>query len=429
MAQIAIVGLGYVGLTTALAFSHLGHKVMGYDIDDVRVKGLNLGKSPIFEKDIEELLSASLNSGAVKFTTHAQEAVGDAEFIFICVPTPQRDDGSADLSFVMSAAAQICPLMRQESVFITKSTVPVGTGGRIVAQIGDLNLHVASNPEFLREGTAIADFLKPDRVVVGAANEAIANRILALYQKIDAPKLAVSMESAELIKHASNTFLAMKLAFINDIAFLCEQVDADIEEVAKGIGLDSRIGSKFLKAGPGWGGSCFPKDTKALETIARSYGVEMPLITAAIESNFQAHNRVVARVQELTGGNVKGKTIAAWGLAFKANTDDTRSSPAVAIISALIALGATVRAYDPVARVLPAEDLIQVDSPIAAAEGADVLVLLTEWPEFEAINPKAVTKVMRGKVALDTRRTLDLKTWNEAMEKFEYLGGSSLANT
>jgi UDPglucose 6-dehydrogenase len=330
------------------------------------------------------------------------------------VPTPQDEDGSADLSYVISASAAMKDFLKPGAVVVTKSTVPVGSAQVVEDAIGRSDVEVASNPEFLREGAAVHDFNHPDRIVVGARSSEVAQKVMDLYSKIDCPKILTSQATAELIKYASNSFLAIKLSYVNDIAALCEAVGADSHEVLHGMGLDTRIGNRFLEPGPGWGGSCFPKDTKALESIANSYGVEMPLITSAIASNDSAHKRVADRVAEALGGSLSGKTIAVLGLTFKANTDDTRESPAIAVIEHLVKGGAKVVAYDPMVSEYELNGLSLVDSAVTAASGSDALVVLTEWPEFRTVDGAEIIKVMTGNVVVDTRRVLDQAKWQAA---------------
>jgi UDPglucose 6-dehydrogenase len=411
LSKIAVIGTGYVGLTTSIGLASLGHQVIGYDLDPAKVEMLQAGMLPIHEPGLGEILSAGIKSGNLQFTSQLSEAVADAEFVFTCVPTPQDEDGSADLSYVISASAAMKGFLKPGAVVVTKSTVPVGSAQVVEDAIGRSDVEVASNPEFLREGAAVHDFNHPDRIVVGARSNEIAQKVMDLYSKIDCPKILTSQATAELIKYASNSFLAIKLSYVNDIAALCEAVGADSHEVLHGMGLDTRIGNRFLEPGPGWGGSCFPKDTKALESIANSYGVEMPLITSAIASNDSAHKRVADRVADALGGSLSGKTIAVLGLTFKANTDDTRESPAIAVIQHLVQGGAKVVAYDPMVAKYELNGLSLADSAVAAASGSDALVVLTEWPEFRTIDSAEILNAMAGNIVVDTRRVLDLAKW------------------
>jgi UDPglucose 6-dehydrogenase len=414
LSKIAVIGTGYVGLTTSIGLASLGHQVIGYDLDPAKVEMLQAGKLPIHEPGLGEILTAGIKSGNLQITSVLSEAVSEADFVFTCVPTPQDEDGSADLSYVISASAAMKDFLKPGVVVVTKSTVPVGSAQVVEDAIGRSDVEVASNPEFLREGAAVHDFNHPDRIVVGARSSEVAQKVMDLYSKIDCPKILTSQATAELIKYASNSFLAIKLSYVNDIAALCEAVGADSHEVLHGMGLDTRIGNRFLEPGPGWGGSCFPKDTKALESIANSYGVEMPLITSAIASNDSAHKRVADRVAEALGGSLSGKTIAVLGLTFKANTDDTRESPAIAVIEHLVKGGAKVVAYDPMVSEYELNGLSLVDSAVTAASGSDALVVLTEWPEFRTVDGAEIIKVMTGNVVVDTRRVLDQAKWQAA---------------
>ena len=414
MSKIAVIGTGYVGLTTSIGLASLGHQVIGYDLDPVKVELLQAGKLPIHEPGLGEILIDVLGSGNLQSTSVLSEAVTDADFIFTCVPTPQDEDGSADLSYVISASSAMKDFLKSGAVVVTKSTVPVGSAQIVEDAISRSDVEVASNPEFLREGAAVHDFNHPDRIVVGARSNEVAQKVMDLYSKIDCAKIVTSQATAELIKYASNSFLAIKLSYVNDIAALCEAVGADSHEVLHGMGLDTRIGNRFLEPGPGWGGSCFPKDTKALESIANSYGVEMPLITSAIASNESAHKRVADRVADALGGSLSGKTIAVLGITFKANTDDTRESPAIAVVEHLVQSGAKVVAYDPMVTKHDLAGMNLVDSAVAAASNSDALVVLTEWPEFRTLNSNEILKAMTGKVVVDTRNVLDQNAWQAA---------------
>ena len=414
MSKIAVIGTGYVGLTTSIGLASLGHQVVGYDVDPAKVQMLKDGTLPIHEPGLGEILVDVLKSGNLKATSELSEAVTDADFIFTCVPTPQDEDGSADLSYVISASAAMKDFLQSGAVVVTKSTVPVGSAQIVEDAIGRSDVEVASNPEFLREGAAVYDFQNPDRIVVGARSSEVAQRVMDLYSKIDCPKILTSQATAELIKYSSNSFLAIKLSYVNDIAALCEAVGADSHEVLHGMGLDTRIGNRFLEPGPGWGGSCFPKDAKALESIASNFGVGLPLITSAIASNEAAHKRVADRVTDALGGSLSGKTIAVLGLTFKANTDDTRESPAIAVIEHLVKGGAKVVAYDPMVTEYELNGLSLADSAVTAASGSDALVVLTEWPEFRTVDSAEILKAMTGNVVVDTRRVLDQAKWQAA---------------
>ena len=414
MSKIAVIGTGYVGLTTSIGLANLGHAVIGYDIDSNKVDSLKAGKLSIHEPGLGIILDKVLKSGNLTATSDLSEAVSDSEFIFTCVPTPQDEDGSADLSYVLGASQAMKDLLNPGAILITKSTVPVGSATRIEAAINRSDVHVVSNPEFLREGVAVYDFENPDRIVVGARSTEIAQKVMDLYAKVECPKLLTSQPAAELIKYASNSFLAIKLSFVNDVAALCEMAGANAQDVLYGMGLDTRIGNRYLEPGPGWGGSCFPKDTRALASIADSFGIQIPLIAAAIASNETAHKRVADRVMNALGGSLTGKTIAVLGLTFKAETDDIRESPAIAVIERLIGRGGKVVAYDPLVEKYTLTGLALANSPVAAATGADALVVLTEWPEFKEISSKEILEVMAGNVVVDTRNILKVESWQKS---------------
>ena len=423
MSRVVVIGLGYVGLTTAVGLAKLGHQVSGFDIDSSRVKLLESGKSPIYETGLEEELKLQISSTKLTFHFDLKSACeSGADFYFICVPTPQDSSGAADLSFVEAAIQTISAIVSAGSVVVIKSTVPVGTGSNIRGLTGRLDIHVASNPEFLREGTALWDFMNPDRVVVGADTDEVGQNVVGLYKDLNCKKIVTSPESAELLKYASNSYLAMRLSFVNELAALSEKVGADINSVLDGVGSDSRIGNSFLRPGPGWGGSCFPKDTRALISIAETAGSPMPLVKAAVQSNEDSFERVVRQTELLLGGSLASKTIAVWGLAFKANTDDTRESPSLEIIERLQARGAKIRAFDPVARYQEKHSLVICDSAIEAATGSDALLVLTEWSEFSDVDPKSIKQVMAGEIIFDTRNLLNRESWGSVFPKFHQLG-------
>jgi UDPglucose 6-dehydrogenase len=422
VSRVAVVGLGYVGLTTAVGLGQLGHDIVGIDIDESKVRSLSDGISPIFEAGMDEALATLLIQKKISFTSRIEEVKGaNPEFIFLCVATPQDQTGSADLSTLFSVANQLAGLAPKDSVLVIKSTVPVGTGSKLSKQIKEKEIFIASNPEFLREGTALKDFTEPDRVVVGANEADVAERVLELYQGLHSTKLSTNLQSAELIKYASNAYLAMRLSFTNDMANFTEKVNANVDDVLLGLGLDSRIGSSFLKPGPGWGGSCFPKDTRALLAMASQHGVSLPLVQSSLSSNQEAMLRVVDKIEELAGGHLANKTVAIWGLAFKANTDDVRDSPSVFIINTLLQRGARVQAYDPAAIAPEQSGLTFFDSGVAAARGADVLAVLTEWQEFADLSPDEVTDVMKSSVVFDARRILP-ESWKSKATVFNVIG-------
>ncbi|MFO7589451.1 MAG: UDP-glucose/GDP-mannose dehydrogenase family protein [Acidimicrobiia bacterium] len=351
MSRVGVVGAGYVGITTAACLAHLGHSVVCADIDANRVERLTKGDVPILEEGLPELVRAGLTSGLLTFEVGAVAAARDEEFVFLCVPTPHGDEGAVDLTVVDAVTREIAPSLRSGAVVVNKSTMPVGSTRRVERLLREAgapaDVHVVSNPEFLREGTAVADFLHPHRVVVGADDPAVAVRVFELYKGVQAPVVVTDAASAEVIKYASNAFLATKVSFVNAIANLCESVNADVRNVALGMGYDPRIGFEFLQPGPGWGGSCFPKDTAALLHASRAAGVDFSLLAGAIEVNAVQQERMVDKVRDAYGGPLAGAHIAAWGLTFKANTDDLRDSPAIAIADRLVRAGAEVRAYDP----------------------------------------------------------------------------------
>ena len=416
-----MIGTGYVGLSTAVGLAELGHHVVGADIDAAKVASLSAGQSPLAETGMSLGIVRNMEHGRLSFTTDVDGAVSGAAIVFLCLPTPQGDDGSADLSYIESVTRRIGALLAPGAVVVNKSTVPVG-GSHIVARwLGRSDVQVVSNPEFLRQGTALADFLNPTRIVVGGDDPAAVEKVAALYESVDAPLLRMNAASAEALKYAANSFLATKLTFINAIADICELVGADINDVVDGLGLDPRIGSEFLRPGPGWGGSCFPKDTRALVSIADSSGYDFALLRGVIQTNDEQYERIAQKVVESCGGSVEGRTIASWGLTFKANTDDLRDSPAIAILSSLHQRGAHIRAYDPEARGTERLTWIErVDSALDACDGADALAVLTEWPEFSTIAPTDVSSRLVAPRVVDGRNVLDPSTWKNA--GFEYRG-------
>lgn len=405
-----MVGTGYVGLTTGACLAHLGHDVTCVDVVESKVERLGRGDIPILEAGLPELVAEGLAASRLRFVLGSAGVVEDADFVFLCVPTPQGEDGAADLRYVEDAAREIGPLLRSGTIVINKSTVPVGSTRVVERAMQRSDVHVVSNPEFLREGTAVTDFLRPDRVVIGADDQAVGMRVASLYSSLDAPIQVTDPPSAETIKYACNAFLATKLSFINAVAAVCEAVGADVNDVVVGMGYDRRIGSEFLRPGPGWGGSCFPKDTKALIHIAETHGYDFGLLRGVVEVNNQQFDRVVDKVERAAGGNLDGKHIAAWGLTFKARTDDLRDSPALEVLSRLAERGARIRAYDPAITELSEAQYAGVDvvsDPYAAAKDADVLVLLTEWDEFKWLDFARVAEVMATPTIIDTRNLLD----------------------
>src|SRR4051795_8166564 len=414
MAKIAVIGTGYVGLTTGACFAHMGHKVVCAVIDPAKVDSLSQGVIPIVELGLQDLVEEGIAGGRLAFVLGGANAAKDCEIAFLCVPTPQGEDGSADLSYIEAAAREIGPVLPFEAVVVNKSTVPVGSAKVVERVLRRADVKVVSNPEFLREGSAVDDFLKPDRVVVGCDDRAAAIKVGSLYDKVNTQIIITDPPSAETIKYAANAFLATKLSFINAIAAICEGVGADVNDVVVGMGYDKRIGSEFLRPGPGWGGSCFPKDSRALIRIAEDAGYDFDLLRGVVSVNEEQMQRMVQKVLDLVGGSVDGVKVAAWGLTFKARTDDLRESPALEIIGRLAKQGAIVRAFDP-ATVPPVEDRraalltgIEVSSdPYAACEDAEVLLVLTEWDEFRWLDFDKVASSMATLRVVDARNLLD----------------------
>jgi len=415
VASIAIIGTGYVGLTTGACFSHLGHDVVCADVDEAKVARLQAGEIPIVERGLDRLVDEGLRSGKIRFVVGAAEASKDAEFHYLCVPTPQGPDGAADLTYLETAAGQISAVLPHNSVVVNKSTVPVGSTRVVARVLGRSDVSVVSNPEFLREGTAVADFLNPDRVVIGSRDQEAAIRVAALYSRIAAPIMVTDPVSAETIKYASNAFLASKLSFVNAIATLCEAVGADVNDVVLGMGYDSRIGREFLRPGPGWGGSCFPKDTKALAKIAADAGYDFRFLNEVLQVNEEQFDRTAQKVIDSVEPAMTNNHIAALGLTFKAGTDDLRDSPSVEVLKRVAARGIKIKAYDPA--VLADENQVVhdhpdlnveiVSDPYAAAEGAASLVILTEWDEFTWLDFDKLAEIMIGKNIVDARNLLD----------------------
>ena len=414
MSRVGVVGAGYVGLTTGACLAHLGHDVIVGDIDADKVRRLTKGDVDVLEEGLPELVAEGLATRHLRFVVGAAAAAVDAEFVFLCVPTPEGEDGDADLSVVEAVVREVAPVLPPGAVLVNKSTVPVGSSGhigRLLRAAGAVpEVGVASNPEFLREGTTVRDFLSPARVVIGADDPTVAVRVSDLYRDVQGPVLVTSTASAEMVKYASNAFLAAKVSFVNAIANLCEAVNADVREVTLGMGYDPRIGFEFLHPGPGWGGSCFPKDTAALARTAARVGDDFPMLAAVIATNREQRDRVVGKVRDAVGGDLAGRTVAAWGLTFKANTNDLRDSPAIDIARRLLGEGATVRGYDPAggeaARgLLPGLEVLA--DPYEACAGADVLCVLTEWDEFRWLDYERVATVLPGRAIVDTRNVLD----------------------
>jgi UDPglucose 6-dehydrogenase len=412
--RIAIVGTGYVGLVSGACFADFGHRVTCIDKDAAKIAALRNGKIPIFEPGLERLVRDNAKSGRLDFDTDLTEPVREADAVFIAVGTPsRRGDGHADLSYVYAASREIAAALNQFTVVITKSTVPVGTGDEVERIIRETNpaadVAVASNPEFLREGAAIRDFKLPDRIVVGTDDERARKVISEIYRPLylnQAPLMFTGRRTAELIKYAANAFLATKITFINEIADLAEKVGADVQEIARGIGLDNRIGSKFLHAGPGFGGSCFPKDTRALIKTAQDYDAPVRIVETVLAVNENRKRAMARKVASVFGGTLRGKTISILGLTFKPNTDDMRESPSIPLITALQDMGAKIRAYDPAGMEQAKIELPEIsvfDSPYTCAEGADALVIVTEWEQFRALDLERLKREMACPVMIDLR--------------------------
>ncbi|HUS62166.1 MAG TPA: UDP-glucose/GDP-mannose dehydrogenase family protein [Acidimicrobiales bacterium] len=406
MSTIAVVGTGYVGLTTGAYLAHLGHDVTCADIFPERVEQLNQGVVPILEAGLDELVREGLDGARLRFVVGAAEAATGAEFVFLCVQTPQGDDGSADLTYIQNAATEIGPVLGEGAVVINKSTVPVGSTLVVERALERDDVFVVSNPEFLREGSALHDCLHPDRIVIGSDSQAAAIRVAGLFDRLQAPLIVTDPASAEMIKYASNAFLATKISFVNAVANLCEAVGADVREVVLGMGYDKRIGFEFLKPGPGWGGSCFPKDSRALVRIAEDAGYDFSLLRGVVEVNTEQYTRVADKIERMAGGSVKGLTIAVWGLTFKARTDDLRDSPSLEVIKLLRSRGASIRAYDPAVH-RDLEGIEVCSDPYAAVDGAAVLAVLTEWDEFRWLDFEKVHGQMAEPRVVDARNLLD----------------------
>ncbi len=416
--DIAVIGTGYVGLVTGAGLADFGNDVVCVDVDVKKIDALQNGQIPIYEPGLDHLVSKNVKEGRLRFTTDLNEAISGARAIFIAVGTPPKADGSADLRFVEQVAHSIAEHMNGPKLIITKSTVPIGTGrmieGIIASHDTGHKASIVSNPEFLREGSAIEDFMKPDRVVIGASDTESADLMKEIYaplHSLEIPFVVTNVESSELIKYAANGFLATKITFINEIAVVCEKVGADVHDVAIGMGLDTRIGPKFLQAGPGFGGSCFPKDTSAMAEISRRHGYEFQIMEAVLRVNDAVKMRMIDKIVQAVDGGVKGKTIGVLGLAFKPETDDMRDSPAIPIIQGLQARGARIRAYDPQAMENAKqffEDIEYCHDAYATAEGSDALVLATEWNVFRALDFDRVKKALNAPVLVDLRNVYDV---------------------
>lgn len=407
--RVVVVGTGYVGLTTGACLASLGHHVIGVDIDETKVAQLSQGRVSLREPGLGELVAEGIEAGLLSFTSDAVSAVTDADVVLLCLPTPMDADGSADLAAVRSAVSALREVLPPGCVVVTKSTVPVGTAREIRRLLDRHDVEIVSNPEFLREGTAVHDFLHPDRIVVGAEDPAAARRCAELYASLDAPALLIDTASAELAKYAANCFLAVKLSYVNAIAQLCEEFGADITAVTESMGHDPRIGRAYFRPGPGWGGSCLPKDTHSLLHTTDAAGLDFALLRAAVDTNTRQQERMVAKVRDAAGGSLADVRIGVLGLTFKAGTDDLRGSSALAIAQQMVAEGAELMAYEPALTGSPVQlpGITLVDDPYLAVKDARAVVLLTEWPEFRDLEWARLREAMHGRAIVDTRNHLD----------------------
>jgi UDPglucose 6-dehydrogenase len=436
--RICVIGVGYVGLVTGTCFADLGNQVVCLDISQDRIDKLNHGEMPIFEPGLEELVARNVAAKRLAFTTNYQQAIPGADFIFVAVNTPSGVDGEADLKYVSNATESIAQVLNAYAIIVNKSTVPVGTGD-LVAQIltergkkVGKDFDTVSNPEFLSEGSAVSDFMQPDRIVLGATNRTAAEKVAALYLPLNKPIMITDLRTAEMIKYASNAFLATRISFINEIAAICDKLGADVTQVAAGMGMDKRIGPAFLRAGAGYGGSCFPKDVKALTWMAETNGCHPQLLRAVMDINRDARRQIIMKLREALG-SLRGKTIGIWGLAFKPGTDDVREAASLDIIHQLNTEGANVRAYDPVASenaqrsLLPApggaKETVQLcNNAYHAADGADALILVTEWNEFKQLDMVRIAAAMKQKIFIDGRNIYDPAQMTQLGFKYRGMG-------
>lgn len=422
MDNICVIGSGYVGLVTATCFADLGNTVITVDIDESKIEGLKQGKMPIYEPGLEELVERNVKAGRLNFTTSYEEGLENARFVFICVGTPSAVDGEADLKYVRASAKTVGEKMTKPLIIVNKSTVPVGTGdwtSEIIqnSQPTPIDFAVVSCPEFLREGTAIPDFMNPDRNVFGSTNREAAEEVASLYSPLNSETVITDIRTSEMIKYASNAFLATRISFINEMSIICERLGADVTEVARGMGFDKRIGPHFLNAGVGYGGSCFPKDVKALANMALTHGMHPQLLNAVMEINDFQRKQIGLKVRELLDNNLDGKVIGILGLAFKPNTDDIRDAPALTVARTLSNQGASVKAYDPVAmeNVEKEMPIIELkDNPYDVVEGADVLILMTEWNEFKNLDMSRIKSLMKTPIIVDGRNMYEPEDMREA---------------
>jgi UDPglucose 6-dehydrogenase len=413
-AVVAVAGAGYVGLTTGACLAYLGHVVTIIDVDAARIEGLQAARLPVSEPGLTELVAEGVAKGTLRFTTSVAEAVDGAEFHFVCVPTPDDGGGNTDLSMVEAAVAEAAPHLAAGSLIVVKSTVPIGTCRRLADEVARFGVGVVSNPEFLQAGDAVARMLSPSRIVVGAESEESADRVVHLYESLEAPVIRTDTVSAELVKLAGNAYLSVRLSFINEVAALGGMVGADIDDLLDGVGADPRIGRSYLEPGPGWGGSCLPKDARSLYRSAAGLGVELAVLQATLDANERQFDRVVAAVADGLDGGLAGHRIGVWGLTFKSGTDDQRDSPSLRVVERLIAAGASVRAHDPQVSTAPKDGMELADSAHAAVADADALLVMTGWPEYGGVDPADVAAAMAGHLVVDARGMLDLAAYREA---------------
>lgn len=435
--KIAIIGTGYVGLVSGACLADFGHEVNCIDIDEKKIEKLKNGEIPIYELGLDELVEKNIKAGRLKFSTD-YSSVGNSRAIFIAVgtPTSRRGDGYADLTYVYEAARMIAKNLKNYAVIVDKSTVPVGTARQVARIIKETNpqadFDVASNPEFLREGAAISDFMRPDRVVVGVDSEKAEKVMREVYEPlylIETPFVFTDPESAEITKYASNAFLATKISFINEVANLCEEIGADVQDVAKGMGLDGRIGKKFLHAGPGYGGSCFPKDTKAYMRTCQEHNAPSRIVEAVVEVNSAQKARMVKKIREALGDEISGKIIAVLGLAFKPETDDMRESPAITILSTLVEKGAQIQAHDPQAMKEAERELVNIKycaGPYEACEKADAIIIMTEWNEYRALDLEKIKNLLSQPIFIDLRNVYEPQQMKEAGFKYYSVGRKTI---
>jgi UDPglucose 6-dehydrogenase len=424
--SIAVVGVGYVGLTAAACLAYLGHRVVAVDIDDDRIAGLKRGMIPIHEARLPELVADGIATERLSFTTDLPAALPSADFVFLCVATPPRPDGHADLSFLDIAVDQLRAVLPEAAVVVLKSTVPVGTNQRVAERLARPDVSVVSNPEFLREGLAVDDFLDADRVVVGSTDRAAAAAVAELYGDTPTHVLSTDPATAELVKYATNAFLASRLSFVNELAAIAATVGGRIDDIVAGLGMDHRIGKYHLSPGPGWGGSCFPKDIRSLQATAADAGVEVRLLDAVIAANEDQFDRVAEMVVAAMGGSAHDARVGVLGLTFKAGTDDLRDSPSLAVIDRLAAMGAHMVAFDPIIDTSPAPYIELAPDAVSVAIDADALVVLTEWPEFAELELDAIATAMRGDTIVDARNVLDARAVEKAGLHYTSVGRSAV---